>query len=74
VQSDPNNAGWQRDLYSALWHVADVEMQPGNLTSALEKLNFSREIMERLAQSDPRNAGWQRDLHRVAPSCQERHG
>jgi tetratricopeptide (TPR) repeat protein len=62
AKSDPGNAGWQRDLYSALWYVADVENRQGDLTAALPKLTAGRDIMERLAKSDPGNAEWQRDL------------
>ena len=62
AKADPENPGWQRELYSALWFLADVEIQQGNLALAFEKLNTGREIMDRLAQSDPGNAGWQRDL------------
>jgi tetratricopeptide (TPR) repeat protein len=45
-----------------MFRVANVEIQQGDLTSALEKLKAGQAIMERLAKSDPGNAGWQTDL------------
>ncbi|MCH9807784.1 MAG: tetratricopeptide repeat-containing protein, partial [Alphaproteobacteria bacterium] len=61
-QSDPGNAGWQRDLSVSHDRVGDVEKTQGNLSAALKSYQASLAIRERLSQSDPGNAGWQRDL------------
>ena len=65
AQSDPGNAGWQRDLSVATNEIGDVLVAQGNLPEALKSFRDGLAIRERLAQSDPGNAGWQRDL-----SCQ----
>ena len=62
AQSDPGNAGWQRDLSTVYENVGDVQMAQGDLVGALKSYRDSLAIRERLAQSDPGNAGWQRDL------------
>jgi tetratricopeptide (TPR) repeat protein len=62
AQSDPGNAGWQRDLSVSDENVGDVLVAQGKLPEALLSFQASRAIRDRLAQSDPGNAGWQRDL------------
>ena len=62
AQSDPGNAGWQRDLSVSYNDVGDVQVAQGDLTGALKSYRDGLAIAERLAQSDPGNAGWQRDL------------
>ena len=62
AQSDPGNAGWQRDLSVSLDKVGDVQVAQGDLAGALKSYRDSLAIRDRLAQSDPGNAGWQRDL------------
>src|SRR4051794_5305944 len=62
AQSDPGNAGWQRDLSVSYNKVGDVQRAPGDLTRALASYRDSLAIRERLAQSGPGNAGWQRVL------------
>jgi len=62
AQSDPGNAGWQRDLSVSFEKVGDVLVAQGNLPEALKSYRGSLTIADRLAQSDPGNAGWQRDL------------
>ena len=62
AQSDPGNAGWQRDLSVSYERVGDVQVAQGDLAGALKSYRDSLAIGERLAQSDPGNAGWQRDL------------
>jgi tetratricopeptide (TPR) repeat protein len=62
AQSDPSNAGWQRDLSVSHIKIGDVLSAQGNLSEALESCRSSMEIAAGLAQSDPSNAGWQRDL------------
>ena len=62
AQSDPSNAGWQRDLTVSYIKIGDVVLARGNLGEALAAFRQSFAVAERLAQSDPSNAGWQRDL------------
>ena len=62
AQSDPGNAGWQRDLSVSYDNVGDVQVAQRDLAGALKSYRDSLAIRERLAQSDPGNAGWQRDL------------
>jgi tetratricopeptide (TPR) repeat protein len=62
AQSDPGNAGWQRDLLVLDNEVADVLVAQGKLPEALQSYQASHAIFDRLAQSDPGNTGWQRDL------------
>jgi tetratricopeptide (TPR) repeat protein len=62
LQTDPNHADWQQKLGSALWFIADVQIQQGDLAGALKSYRDSLAIRDRLAKSDPGNAGWQRDL------------
>jgi tetratricopeptide (TPR) repeat protein len=60
--SDPDNAGWQRDLSVSFDRVGDVLVAQGNLPEALRSFRAGLAISERLATSDPDNAGWQRDV------------
>ena len=62
AQSDPGNAGWQRDLSVSYEKIGDVQVAQGDLAGALSPYRDSLAIIDRLAQSDPGNAGWQRDL------------
>ena len=62
AQSDPGNAGWQRDLSVSYNKIGDVLVAQGNLPEALKAYRDGLAIRDRLAQSDPGNAGWQRDL------------
>jgi tetratricopeptide (TPR) repeat protein len=62
AQSDPGNAGWQRDLAVSYDRVGDVQKAQGNLPAALTSYQAELAIADRLAKSDPGNAGWQRDL------------
>jgi tetratricopeptide (TPR) repeat protein len=62
AQSDPDNAGWQRDLWVSYNKVGDVQMAQGDPQAALKSYSDGLAIIDRLAQSDPGNAGWQRDL------------
>jgi tetratricopeptide (TPR) repeat protein len=62
AQSDPANAGWQRDLSVSYNKLADVLLSIGERDQAMENYQKSLGIAEQLAQSDPANAGWQRDL------------
>ena len=62
AQSDPGNAGWQRDLSVSDEKIGNVLVAQGNLPEALRSYRDGLAIRARLAQSDPGNAGWQRDL------------
>ena len=62
AQSDPGNAGWQRDLSVSYEKIGDVQVAQGDLAGALKSYRDSLAIRDRLAKSDPGNAGWQRDL------------
>jgi tetratricopeptide (TPR) repeat protein len=61
-ETDPGNAGWQRDLSVSLIKIADVQLAHGDLAGALNSYQDSLAIREQLAKSDPGNAEWQRDL------------
>ena len=61
-KSDPDNAGWQRDLSVSFNKVGDVQVAQGDLPAALKSFRDSLAIRDRLSKSDPDNAGWQRDL------------
>ncbi len=60
--SDPDNAGWQRDLSVSWLKIGDVLEAQGNLSEALKAYRDGNAIAERLTRSDPGHAGWQRDL------------
>ena len=62
ARTDPDNAGWQRDLSVSYNKIGDVQKSQGDLAAALESFKASHDIFERLARADPNNAGWQRDL------------
>jgi tetratricopeptide (TPR) repeat protein len=62
AQSDPGNAGWQRDLSISMSKVGNVQLAQGDLAGALKSYRDSLAIFERLAQSNPGNTRWQRDL------------
>ena len=59
--SDPDNAGWQRDLSYSCTVIAEVFMKQERWSEALPLLERSLEIDERLAISDPSNVTWQND-------------
>jgi len=62
AESDPANAGWQRDLSVSLIKLGDLAMAQGNLPEAARLFGESLRIRQRLAESDSANAAWQRDL------------
>jgi tetratricopeptide (TPR) repeat protein len=62
AKSDPDNAGWQRDLSVVDEKVGEVLVAQGHFDEALKNYRDDLAITERLAKSDPSNAGWQRDL------------
>ena len=62
AESDPGNAGWQRDLSVSLEKLGDLAVAQGDLEDARQKYADALEVSQRLAESDPSNAQWQRDL------------
>ncbi len=62
AQTDPGNAGYQRDLSVSHNKLGEVAVATGDTTAAAEHYQASLVIRERLAAADPGNAGYQRDL------------
>ena len=62
AESDPSNAGWQRDLSVSLNKIGDLKTAQGDLAGALAAYSESQAIAERLAGSDPSNVQWQLDV------------
>jgi tetratricopeptide (TPR) repeat protein len=66
AQSDPGNAGWQRDLSTAYENVGKVQMAQGDLVGALKSYRDSLAIRERLVALDPANKQWHDSLDAAA--------
>ena len=62
AESDPSNAGWQRDLSFSFTRLAQICEQQGKRPLAVEYAEKSLLIDERLAALDPTNATWQNDV------------
>ena len=62
AESDPSNAGWQRELAVAHSRVGVVSQALGQLEGAQAAFAEDLAISRRLAEADPSNASWQRDL------------
>ena len=62
AQSDPGNAGWQRDLAISYAKLARVYRRSNDREKALAVLRQGKAIMDRLAKLAPDNAAWKRDL------------
>ena len=62
AQSDPGNAGWQRDLAVSYAKLAGVYRQSNDRDKALAALRQGKAIMDRLVKLSPDNAGWKRDV------------
>jgi len=73
AESDPSNAGWQRDLSVSQEKIGDVLRSQGDLSGALTAYRESLALRRRLAESDPSNAGWQRDLSWILTRLAEFH-
>ena len=56
AQDDPKNTLAQRDLYRSWYLVAEANEKLGNYPAALDAMQKSFEINNRLAQDDPHNA------------------
>jgi tetratricopeptide (TPR) repeat protein len=65
AQSDPGNAGWQRDLSVSYEKVGDVQQAQGDLAGALKSYQASLAIRQRLVALGPSNKQWQDDLQFV---------
>lgn len=62
AKSNPENAGWQRDVSISYNRIGDVLEAGGNLTDALKTYQDSLAIRDRLAKADSNNADRHRDL------------
>ena len=62
IDSDPNNAEWQRDLSVSYNKIGDISAARGDRDGALKAFNDGLDIAKQLAARDPNNAEWQRDL------------
>ena len=62
VQRDPDNIGWQLNLWVSHNCVAHVYEAQGQLAEALREFEAELAVAERLAGYDPTNARWQQDL------------
>jgi predicted negative regulator of RcsB-dependent stress response len=62
TQSDPGNAGWQRDLAVSHGNIARVLIQTGEKPGAREAFRKAQAIMQRLTALSPTNATWKDDL------------
>ncbi len=60
----PKNKGAQRDLYSSLIRLGDIQLlQLGNKDATITAYNQALEISKKLAADDPKNTEAQRDLY-----------
>jgi hypothetical protein len=62
ANSDPSNAGWQRDLAVSFEKLAFVHKQSGDNTKARDALRQGQAIMARLTKLSPDNATWKHGL------------
>ena len=62
AQSDPGNAGWQRDLAMSNGSIAIVLGKMGNGAEALDALRRGHASMLRFTALSPDNVQWKRDL------------
>ena len=53
AKSDPDNAGWQRDLSVSYERIGDALVAQGRLPEALQSYRDGLAISERLAKSNP---------------------
>jgi hypothetical protein len=63
AQSDPGNAGWQRDLAVSLAKLATVFKLQNDTAKALNALGQGRGIILRLIERTPENTIWKQDLN-----------
>jgi len=62
AQSDPGNAGWQRDLSISYSNLASIYLKAAQPTRAREALSVGRDIIARLVTQFPDWPEWKRDL------------
>jgi hypothetical protein len=62
VNTDPGNAGWQRDLSVSYAKLAYVYRKSEQAANAREALAAGRAIMARLVEQFPDQVQWKRDL------------
>ena len=62
AQSDPGNAGWQRDLSVSYCKLGDVSSKQGNIEEAVKNYRLALTLVDRLVAIDGTNRLWQADL------------
>jgi len=62
LESEPDNAGFKRDLSATHDRIGDIHVENGRLDAAIDSYRRSLEIAEALARRDPKNPVWQHDL------------
>ena len=62
AESDPGNAGRQRDVSVSFAKFADAHKQLGDKEKARDYLRQGQAIMARLTKLSPKNAAWKQDL------------
>jgi hypothetical protein len=62
AQSEPDNAGWQRDLSVSYKNVGGAYRKSNETTKAREALTAGRAIIGKLVEQHPDQARWKRDL------------
>ena len=62
AQSDPGNAGWQRDLAVSYAKLATIYRKYQDNAKALDMLRQGQTIMLRMTQLSPDNAQWKNDV------------
>ena len=62
AQSDPGNAGWQRDLAVSYAKLATIYRKYQDNAKALDMLRQGQAIMLRMTQLSPDNAQWKNDV------------
>jgi len=70
TQRDPDNAGWQRDLYMSHWNFGDVREQQNDWNAAAEQYAQALAIAEKLQQADKLKAADKGDVARLRRDLQ----
>ena len=70
ANSDPGNAGWQRDLSVSFAKLADAYRKSDDPAKACDALTAGRVIVSKLVEEHPDWAQWKQDLawfdHQIA--------
>ena len=62
ADAEPDNPGWQRELFAALSRIGDTLQAQGNLTEAAAAYRSGIEKIGKVAAGHPERPDWQRDL------------